>query len=242
MPSGKTHDTINLLALPVFLIVSIWVGMESIPYSFLFAIGYVFATFLCGPDLDTYSNLYRRWGVFRFIWTPYRKVFPHRSLFTHGVLVGDAIRVMYLFGWAYILCILPRDLVVLISEFFPLLISTLVGAGFLVITILICYWLLRDRIKQQLNFRKQPFGIFWSLILGALLLYNLIPSTGMESALRSIYASDASLFVYFFSGMVVSSFVHSLSDVLVTAVKRHPMESVFLISLILCGTILFLHP
>jgi uncharacterized metal-binding protein len=49
-----------------------------------------------GPDLDTRSVQIRRWGLLRWIWWPYRRVVPHRSRLSHGVLVGTFLRLVYL--------------------------------------------------------------------------------------------------------------------------------------------------
>ena len=48
------------------------------------------------PDLDTYSIPYRRWGILRWWWKPYQKLFRHRSFFTHSPLVGTAVRLAWL--------------------------------------------------------------------------------------------------------------------------------------------------
>lgn len=49
-----------------------------------------------GPDLDIRSIQYKRWGFLRSIWLPYRKFFRHRSLFSHGLIIGTCIRLVYL--------------------------------------------------------------------------------------------------------------------------------------------------
>lgn len=58
-----------------------------------------------GPDLDTLSRPYRRWSVLRWIWLPYR-LFGHRSKWTHGLIRGPLVRLLYLtvmLGGAYVL-------------------------------------------------------------------------------------------------------------------------------------------
>lgn len=77
------------------------IGVVSFDFAISFALGYLFGTFLCGPDLDTKSSLYRRWGALRFVWYPYRKLFPHRSIFTHWFVLGDLIRLGYLALWLF---------------------------------------------------------------------------------------------------------------------------------------------
>lgn len=51
-----------------------------------------------GPDLDIQSRQYARWGIFRFLWFPYRVVFRHRSRWSHGIIFGTLIRVIYFTG------------------------------------------------------------------------------------------------------------------------------------------------
>jgi uncharacterized metal-binding protein len=48
-----------------------------------------------GPDLDIQSRQYTRWSIFRFIWLPYRTIFRHRSRWSHGIIFGTLIRVIY---------------------------------------------------------------------------------------------------------------------------------------------------
>jgi uncharacterized metal-binding protein len=55
----------------------------------------LFGGFMFGPDLDIQSRQYTRWGVFRFLWLPYRAMFRHRSRWSHGIIFGTLIRVVY---------------------------------------------------------------------------------------------------------------------------------------------------
>jgi uncharacterized metal-binding protein len=47
-------------------------------------------------DLDTNSKPYNRWFVFKMIWIPYQLMFTHRNIFTHGVIIGTTIRIIYI--------------------------------------------------------------------------------------------------------------------------------------------------
>lgn len=51
-----------------------------------------------GPDLDTLSKQYTRWGVFRLLWYPYQAFFKHRSRWSHGLVFGTFLRVVYFMG------------------------------------------------------------------------------------------------------------------------------------------------
>lgn len=97
MPSGKTHDLITvLLAAPTFAVA--WALTESITLAGIVTGATLFGGLMFGPDLDVLSRQYTRWGVFRFIWFPYRVVFRHRSRWSHGILFGTLIRVVYFAG------------------------------------------------------------------------------------------------------------------------------------------------
>ena len=59
-------------------------------------ISYLFASYMFNGDLDIYSTPYRRWSSLRFIWKPYQNTFSHRSFFTHGLIIGTIVRLIYL--------------------------------------------------------------------------------------------------------------------------------------------------
>lgn len=94
MPSGKTHDAITLLLAPPTLVAA-W----GLSWSFVLAgaatVAMLFGGLMFGPDLDILSRQYTRWGVFRFLWLPYRMIFRHRSRWSHGIIFGTLIRVIY---------------------------------------------------------------------------------------------------------------------------------------------------
>jgi len=97
MPSGKTHDAITtLLAAPTF--VAAWGLAGSFALAFAATVSMLFGGFMFGPDLDIQSRQYTRWGIFRFLWLPYRMLFKHRSRWSHGIIFGTLIRVIYFAG------------------------------------------------------------------------------------------------------------------------------------------------
>lgn len=108
MPAGKTHEKINTIFLHMVIFGAAQVGsylrfgMDGLIASLLVVSGYLFGTYCFGPDLDIKSRPFYRWGVFRFVWKPYQKMFHHRSFWTHGVLIGDIVRVVYLLPWLLI--------------------------------------------------------------------------------------------------------------------------------------------
>ncbi|HDR7514082.1 metal-binding protein [Bacillus mobilis] len=96
MPSGRTHTKINLISLPVVLFMLFSYGLTNLDFLLTFAIGFLVGTSFLTPDLDTYSNAYNKWGFLRIFWYPYKKVMPHRSFFTHTIILGDVIRIAYM--------------------------------------------------------------------------------------------------------------------------------------------------
>jgi uncharacterized metal-binding protein len=94
MPSGKTHDLITLaLAPPTFA--AAWGLTGSLLLSTAATAAMLFGGLMFGPDLDIQSRQYTRWGVFRFLWLPYKLIFRHRSRWSHGIIFGTLIRVVY---------------------------------------------------------------------------------------------------------------------------------------------------
>lgn len=97
MPSGKTHDAITfILAAPTFVIA--WGLTGKLSLACMATGAMLFGGFMFGPDLDIQSRQYSRWGLFRFLWLPYRLIFRHRSRWSHGIIFGTLIRVLYFTG------------------------------------------------------------------------------------------------------------------------------------------------
>jgi uncharacterized metal-binding protein len=97
MPSGRTHDAFTiLLAAPVMACA--YAATRDPWLTTLVAAGFLFGGLMFGPDLDTASKQYARWRVFRFLWFPYRSFFKHRSRWSHGLVFGTMLRVIYFMG------------------------------------------------------------------------------------------------------------------------------------------------
>jgi uncharacterized metal-binding protein len=97
MPSGRTHDVITGLLAPVAC-ASVYAVTREPAQAAIVGAAFLFGGLLFGPDLDTVSRQYSRWSLLRFLWFPYRAFFPHRSRFTHGLIFGPLIRVVYFLG------------------------------------------------------------------------------------------------------------------------------------------------
>jgi uncharacterized metal-binding protein len=94
MPSGRTHDAVTvILAAPTF--VAAWGLAGNLALALLATGAMLFGGFMFGPDLDIQSRQYARWGIFRFLWLPYRGLFRHRSRWSHGIIFGTLIRILY---------------------------------------------------------------------------------------------------------------------------------------------------
>lgn len=102
MPSGRTHDSITLWSLP--LLAGLTLSSTQSSSLTLFVSGsYLFSGLMFGPDLDVYSHQYKRWGLLRWIWLPYRRSLRHRSFWSHGLFVGTIVRITYLLLWVGLL-------------------------------------------------------------------------------------------------------------------------------------------
>ncbi|NEQ60192.1 MAG: metal-binding protein [Moorea sp. SIO4A1] len=98
MSSGYIHDRITLWSLPVVTVLSLVVTRSS-DLTLIVAGGFLFGGLMFSPDLDLYSRPFKRWGWLRWIWIPYQRMVPHRSIFSHGPVIGTILRLLYLANW-----------------------------------------------------------------------------------------------------------------------------------------------
>ena len=100
LATGRRHDqSIWILSLPLGITVGLVLGIKAA----LIATASCWAGGLwLSPDLDTRSNALRRWGALGFLWWPYRRLIPHRSLWSHGPLLGTTLRLAWLLTWCLI--------------------------------------------------------------------------------------------------------------------------------------------
>jgi uncharacterized metal-binding protein len=100
MPNHKTHEYIGTLAIIPIAATALYFG-HSIQKTTVLAIGILFATYYLSPDLDhdVGAASYRRWGILRFIWYPYKKLIPHRSWISHSGPISATLRLLYMSLW-----------------------------------------------------------------------------------------------------------------------------------------------
>ncbi len=98
-----------VLAPPTFA--AAWGLTGSVWLSAAATVAMLFGGLMFGPDLDIQSRQYTRWGPLRLLWWPYKVAFRHRSRWSHGIVFGTLIRVVYfaavltLVAWA---CVYAR--------------------------------------------------------------------------------------------------------------------------------------
>ncbi len=110
MALGRTHDLVNLTALPLFL--------YFLPREFYvpFGVGYLVGTFFLSPDIDLpNSKPSKRWSLLRCIWYPYQSFSKHRGL-SHLPVIGSLLRLLYLVMVALFLYFVLLGVVSLLDE------------------------------------------------------------------------------------------------------------------------------
>ena len=96
MASGIAHDKATKLGSLIFgILIGSFLGAK---FGLLGAISFYLGGFYLSPDLDTESRPSKRWGLFKYLWLPYRKLIKHRSFLSHGPLIGTSLRIIYLLG------------------------------------------------------------------------------------------------------------------------------------------------
>lgn len=103
MSDGRTHD--RLTRRWAFLTGFSLAWSTTVPVAITYAGSLFISGYFLSPDLDTRSIPFKRWGVLRYLWEPYRVLIPHRSPLSHGPFIGTLIRLIYLGAWICIFSI-----------------------------------------------------------------------------------------------------------------------------------------
>ena len=105
MSNGKTHEKVNIFYLVLILVLALTYFMWDVKTMILVIAGYLVGTYWMNPDLDIKSKPYNNWLFLKYLWKPYQQL-GHRSVWTHGYVIGDIVRYLYLFllflGFAYL--------------------------------------------------------------------------------------------------------------------------------------------
>ena len=96
MSNGKTHEKVNIMYLVFGVAIVFTYFMWDLKTMLFIIAGYVVGTYWMNPDLDIRSKPYNNWLIFKYLWKPYQKL-GHRSIWTHGYVIGDIIRYLYLY-------------------------------------------------------------------------------------------------------------------------------------------------
>ncbi|PSB16669.1 metal-binding protein [filamentous cyanobacterium CCP2] len=154
MPSGRTHDRITLWTLPL-VAVCVQVAAQRSTVTLMICGGFLFGGLMLGPDLDTHSIHYKRWGVLRWMWLTYRHSMRHRSPWSHGPIMGTTVRVFYLLLWLGIFSLVGVAVINEIGQ---------IGWGW---DELGQFW-----AEQFYRYRRELFALFIGLELGAFSHYT----------------------------------------------------------------------
>ena len=126
MPDGRTHDKITSITTPVVGIVS-YIVTKDIKTTAILMSTYLFASLMFNGDLDMPSKPFNRWWLFKMIWIPYQIMFNHRSIFTHGLIIGTVVRILYLAIIPFIILFLNGNLDILLNINLQLLFLIFIG-------------------------------------------------------------------------------------------------------------------
>jgi len=95
MASGRNHDRAITATTPIMLAAAIASGHAEV--GLIATASYYLAGMYLSPDLDLVSRPYKRWGFLRWVWLPYQRLIPrHRHWLSHGLVIGSAVRLVYL--------------------------------------------------------------------------------------------------------------------------------------------------
>ncbi len=118
MPSGQTHEAINLTFFAGLAAGYAYARAQGLTQEFetllapqtvtLFSLSYLVGSFLVTPDLDLAENnvrAKRHWGLLGLLWVPYGTMFNHRGM-SHTWVIGPLTRLVYMavvgLGLAYL--------------------------------------------------------------------------------------------------------------------------------------------
>jgi uncharacterized metal-binding protein len=126
MPNGRTHDIITFATAPIVGAVSYYFTKDIKTASIILGC-YLFASLMFNGDLDTNSRPYNRWWLLKMIWIPYQLMFDHRSVFTHGLIIGTVVRILYLGLIPFLVLLFKGELQVITNIPLNIIILSFIG-------------------------------------------------------------------------------------------------------------------
>lgn len=126
MPNGRTHDIITFTVAPLVGGVSYWIT-KDVKISGIILGFYMFASLMFNGDLDTNSRPYNRWWLLKMIWIPYQLMFEHRSIFTHGLIIGTIVRIVYMGLIPFLIVLFKGELQVITTIPLNIILLSFVG-------------------------------------------------------------------------------------------------------------------
>lgn len=105
MPNTPVHDFLTI-ASGIVLAPGIYgvlyeanvANQTAVVITTLILTAHVVSGVLFSPDLDLDSRIHKRWGMFFYIWLPYKWIIPHRHFWSHGLVLPPLLRLGYFFG------------------------------------------------------------------------------------------------------------------------------------------------
>ena len=172
MASYKTHDRVTLYSACALGPACYWAihtyeptvggyAFASTPLSTtLLVVGvYLVSGLLLSNDLDTDSRIYRRWGPLRVLWYPYQRLVAHRSVLSHGILIGPVLRMVYLYVLVELVLLVVSRVAILAGHSLPI-----VDTGFRLSANLLPYLLAYPQMSVPLLAGLSLGGVSHSLI------------------------------------------------------------------------------
>lgn len=93
MPNARIHhNTAKIVSIPLFILSSTILPLE---FAILGVLTFLWADTYFSPDLDIESYARNNWRYLYFLWIPYYKIIPHRSILSHSGPFSTTIRYVY---------------------------------------------------------------------------------------------------------------------------------------------------
>ena len=158
IPNYSAHTATNCVLVVPLLCFGLYgqdtMSPRAIGVSF---IGFLIATFLLSPDLDLRNSTpTRNWGVFKFVWFGYSKVFRHRGQ-SHSFIFSRMTKLAYL---------------VLIGLFFSMVVEVFLNMASEKVfgDAFVCAWdtvflFIHDNVIYLIRYKEDIFAAMFGIVL-----------------------------------------------------------------------------